>query len=171
MLLADQVSLLRQNSAELRDQRFVLPLMGGSSATRQAYRFKSLVHPARDIATTISEADPAGNKLSTHLRGWNLSVRDGHNIAKTMHLRKLLGMIIHVYYLNIVDNRLDVSNDLGERVIIPYDAFVASVERLILTPEDICLVVCALAEERLRAKQEYRPFFPTFPDLAISYTV
>ena len=152
MLLADQVDLLRQNAADLRDQRFVLPLMGGSSATRQAYRFKSLVHPARDIATTISEADPAGNKLPTHLRGWNLSARDGRNIAKTVHLRKLLGMIIHVYYLNIVDNRLDVSNDLGDRVIVPYDAFVASVERLMLTHADICLIVCALAEERLKSK-------------------
>ena len=126
--------------------------MGGSSATREAYRFKSLVHPARDIATTISEADPAGDKLPTHLRGWNLSVRDGRNIATTIHLRRLLGMIIHVYYLNIVDNRLDISNDLGERVIVPYDTFVASVERLILTHADICLVVCALAEERLKSK-------------------
>ncbi len=163
MLLADQVELLRQYAVHLREQRFVLPLMGSSSATRQAYQFKSLVHPARDIATTIYQADPAGNKLPTHLRGWNLSVRDGFHVAKTIHLRNLLGMIIHVYYLNIVDDRLDISNDLGERVIVPYDAFVASVERLVLTHADICLVICALAEENLKNKTGIHALFSDIP--------
>ena len=104
MLLVDQVDLLRRYVVELRDQQFVLPLMGGRSATHQAYRFKSLVHPARDIATTISEADPAGDKLPERLRGWSVAVTDGWNKAKTVQLKKLLGMIIHVYYLNIADH-------------------------------------------------------------------
>ena len=168
MLLADQVDILRQNAVHLRDQQLVLPLMGGSSATSEAYQFKSLLHPARDIATTIANADPAGQKLPTHLRGWNLSVTDGFGDAMTIHLRKLLGMIIHVYYLNVSENRLDISNDLGERVIVPYDVFVASVERLLLTDADICLVICALVEERVKSKsgiQALQSYVPGSGDL------
>ena len=33
------------------------------------------------------------------------------------------------------------------RVIVPYNVFLDSVERLVLTPEDICLVSCDLAEK------------------------
>ena len=163
MLLVDQVDLLRQHILQLRNQRLVLPLMGGLSATHQTYRFKSLVHPARDIAATISEADPGGNKLPEHLRGWNLDVRDGGNQAKTIHVKKLLGMIIHVYYLHIVDNQLDIANDFGERVIVPYDIFVSSVERLILTSEDICLVVCSLAEERFKSETGIQALLTNVP--------
>ena len=163
MLLVDQVELLSEYIAHLRNQRFALPLMGGKSATSQTYRFKSLVHPARDIATTIAQADPAGNKLPARLRGWNLAVTDGWNKAKTIHLTKLLGMIIHVYYLNIADNRLDMSNDLGERIIVPYDSFLAFVERLLLTPEDVCLVVCCLAEERFKSKHAVQALMSDVP--------
>ncbi len=127
--------------------------MGGVSATRQAYRFKSLLHPARDIATTIAQSDPAGDKLPAHLRGWNLDVEDGWGKAQKIHLKKLLGMTIHVYYLHVGKNRLDVSNDLGDRVIVPYDTFLAFVERLVLSPEDICLIICSLAEERFKSRQ------------------
>ncbi len=148
MLLVDQVELLRQNLVQLREQQFALPLTGGSSFTRQTYQFKSLVHPARDIATTIAEADPGGNKLPIHLRGWNLDVTDEFGKTKNIHLKNLLGMVIHVYYLRIGDGNLDISNDLGERVIIPYNLFLDSVERLVLTPEDIFLVICGLAEEK-----------------------
>lgn len=49
MLLTDQVEVLRGNIAELRNQQLSLPLMGGLEDTRRTYRFKSLVHPARDI--------------------------------------------------------------------------------------------------------------------------
>ena len=163
MLLVDQVELLGQYMAQLRSQRFVLPLLGGISATSQTYRFKSLVHPARDIATTIAQADPAGDKLPARLRGWNLGVVHGRSKAKTIHLKDLLGMIIHVYYLNIADNRLDIANDLGEQIIVPYDVFLAFVERLILTPEDICLVVCRLAEERLNSKRAVQALMSDVP--------
>ena len=156
MLLVDQVEMLRHSMEELRQQRFALPLMGGMSATLQTYRFKSLLHPARDIATTIARSDPAGNKLPIHLRGWNLDVEDGWGKAQTIHLKKLLGMTIHVYYLNVGDNRLDVSNDLGDRVIVAYDTFLACVERLVLSPEDICLIICSLAEERFKSGQTLR---------------
>lgn len=154
MLLADQVGLLRECVAELRNQRLALPLMGGIMATRQTYRFKSLVHPARDIATMIGEADPGGNKLPARLRGWNLDVTDGFGNADRIHLRKLLGMIVHVYYLRIGDGNLDVSNDEGRRVIVPYDAFLDAVERLLLTPEEICLVICGLTDEKLKRRKE-----------------
>jgi len=141
---------------ELRQQQFALPLMGGISATHQTYRFKSLLHPARDIATTIAQSDPAGDKLPAHLRGWNLDVEDGWGKAQTIHLKKLLGMTIHVYYLRVGENRLDVSNDLGDRVIVPYDSFLACVERLVLSPKDICLIICSLAEERFKSDQKLR---------------
>ncbi len=153
MLLVDQVELLRQHVVQLENQRFSLPLMGGPSATIQTYHFKTLVHPARDIATTIAQADPAGNKLPSNLRGWNLIAKDSWGKTKTIHFQKLLGMIIHVYYLNITDNRLDISNDLGERVIVPYDSFLTFVKRLVLTPEHICLVICGLAEERIKSNR------------------
>ena len=142
MLLIDQVELLRQYLGQLRNQQFVLPLMGGRLATRQTYQFKSLVHPARDIATTIADADPGGNKLPVRLRGWNLDTTDELGRSQKVHLKKLLGMIIHVYYLRIGDGVLDVSNDEGKRVVVPYGTFVDYVERLALTPDDACLVSC-----------------------------
>ena len=150
MLLVDQVELLRQNLVQLREQQFALPLNGGSSFTKQTYQFKSLVHPARDIATTIAEADPGGNKLPIHLRGWNLDFTDESGKTKNIHLKNLLGMVIHVYYLRIGDGNLDISNDLGERVIIPYNVFLDSAERLVLTPEDVCLIICGFAEEKFK---------------------
>ena len=156
MLLVDQVELLRRYMGDLRQQRFVLPMMGGVSATCQTYQFKSLLHPARDIASTIARSDPAGDKLPARLRGWNIDVEDNWGKAQTIPLRKLLGMIIHVYYLRVEDNQLDVSNDLGDRVIVPYDSFLACVERLLLAPEEICLVICSLAEERFKSRQTLR---------------
>ena len=127
MLLADQVELLRENLALLRRQEFVLPLMGGLSATRHTYRFKSLIHPARDIATAIAKADPVGNKLPNHLRGWNINVTDEYRKTRSIHLKKLLGMVIHVYYLRVGDGDVDISNDRGARFIVPYDLFLDSV--------------------------------------------
>ena len=150
MLLVDQVELLRGYLVQLRNQQVVLPLMGGGLATRQTYQFKSLVHPARDIATTIARADPRGDKLPARLRGWNLDITDGLQKTQRIHLKKLLGMIIHVYYLRIGDGDLDISNDSGKRVIVPYDTFLDSLERLVLTPEDVCLVICNLTEEKLK---------------------
>ncbi len=150
MLLTDQVEVLRGNIAELRNQQLSLPLMGGLEDTRRTYRFKSLVHPARDIATMIRAADPGGDKLPVHLRGWDLDITDEYRKRQRIELKRLLGMIIHVYYLRVGDGKLDVSNDQGKRIIVPYSAFLDSVERLVLTPGDICLVICGLAENELR---------------------
>lgn len=152
MLLIDQVELLRENLKQLRNQQFSLPLMGGSLATRETYRFMSLVLPARDIATTIVAADPRGDKLPAQLRGWTLNTKDELGNPKRIQLKKLLGMIIHVYYLRIGDGDLDISNDIGKRVILSYDTFLDSVERLVLTPAAICLVICGLTEEKLKNK-------------------
>ena len=156
MLLVDQVELLRDHLVHLRNQQFVLPLMGGPSATRQTYRFKFLLHPARDIATTIAKADPRGDRLPGRLRGWHLDATDGFRQSRRVCLKVLLGMVIHVYYLRIGDGNLDLSSDRGERVIIPYNAFLDSVERLVLTPEHACLVICSLVDERLKNKNAMR---------------
>ena len=59
-----------------------------------------LGHPARDIATMIANADPSGKKLPARLRGWNLDMTDGFGNAQRIQLKKLLGMIIHVYRLS-----------------------------------------------------------------------
>ena len=152
MLLVDQVNLLRENLARLRYQQVLLPLMGGTLATRKTYQFKSLVHPARDIATTIALSDPQGDKLPPRLRGWNLDIRDEFGNTQIIHLKKLLSMIIHVYYLSIGNGNLDISNDFGKRVIVPYDAFLDSVRRLVLRPEEIGLVICGLTEENLKSR-------------------
>ena len=137
--------------------------MGGLSATKQTYQFKFLVHPARDIATTIAEADPRGDKLPSRLRGWNLPVTDGFGNTQNIHFKKLLGMVIHVYYLRVGDGDLDISNDLGDRVIVPYNRFLDSVERLVLTPEDICLIICGLAKEKIKNKNAMRALEPRIP--------
>lgn len=152
MLLIDQVELLRGNLKQLRNQKLSLPLMGGSLATRETYRFMSLVLPARDIATTIVAADPRGDKLPARLRGWNLDTKDEFSNPQKIPLKKLLGMIIHVYYLRIGNGDLDISNDIGKRVILSYDTFLDSVERLVLNPVDTCLVICGLTEEKLKNK-------------------
>ncbi|MDE2925630.1 MAG: hypothetical protein OXT71_04445 [Acidobacteriota bacterium] len=137
---------------KLQKQEFALPLMGSTVATRQTYYVKYLVLPARDIATTIAKADPGGNKLPTRLRGWSVEVTDEWRNRQRIHLKKLLGMVIHTYYLSIGNGDLDVSNDLGRRVIVPYSDFLHSVERLVLPPEDIWLVVCGLAEEQIKTR-------------------
>ena len=163
MLLVDQVELLRQNLVHLRTYQAALPLMGGLSATRNTYRFKSLIHPARDIATAIHNADPAGNKLPSHLRGWNLAVTDEYRKTRNVILKDLLGMVVHVYYLRIGDGDLDISNDRGQRFIVPYDLFLDSIERLVLTPENVCLVICGLAEQRLKTENRARSLETNIP--------
>ena len=157
MLLENQVDLLRENLRELRQQEFALPLMGDLGSTKQTYKFKSLVHPARDIATTIARADPGGDKLPTHLRGWNLDAVNELQQPQRISLKDLLGMVIHVYYLRIGEGNLDLSNDRGERFIVPYQVFLDSIERLVLPLEDVCLVICSLVEEQIKdavAKQK-----------------
>ena len=165
MLLVDQVELLRQNLVQLRKQELALPLMGGLSATRKTYQFKCLVHPARDIATTTKAADPGGNKLPRRLRGWNLDVTDEFRKTRKIPLKELLGMVIHTYYLRIGHGDLDISNDLGKWVTVPYNVFLDSLQRLVLTPEDICLVICGLAEEKVTNGNAIRELTGHIPGL------
>lgn len=151
MLLEDQVSLLRQNLAQLHTQEFALPLRGGIEATRRTYQFKYLIHPARDIATAIIKADPAGNKLPKHLRGWDLDVADNFQTPCKIRLDKLLSRIIHVYYLYIGGGEISISNDRGEGTRLPYYILIKAMQRLELSPKDLYLVICSLAEKEIRS--------------------
>ena len=141
MLLIDQVDLLRENLGYIRNDRTCLPLMGGRGAIRDTYRFIHLIHPARDISTTIHNADPGGDKLPAHLRGWNIKGTDGHGKEGKMYLKDFLGMLVHVYYLRIDGNVLDVSNDSGDHLIVQYDDFLNFLNRLVLSPEESVLVI------------------------------
>ena len=151
MLLIDQVNLLRQNLVQLRNQEFVLPSMGGLEFTHQAYKFRSLLLPARDIVSAIHTADKGGNKLPIHLRRWDLDVTDGigGNTYK-IHLKKLLNMVIHASYLRITRSDVEIHNDRGEKALISHNVFLDSVQKLVLMPKDICLVVCCLAEKEVK---------------------
>ena len=145
MLLIDQVQVLRENIQQLKNFEACLPLLGGVGSVRQAYRFVHLIQPARDIITSIRRADPSGNKLPKHLRGWNVSAQDGYGKATTVDLKDLLGMLVHVYYLRIDSHVLDASNDFGKRAIVEYGSFLEAISRLILSPAQVALVVCHLA--------------------------
>lgn len=150
MLLKDQVELLRENLPLLRNTKVSLPLLGGHNAARETYQFKHLLHPARDIATTIHQADPRGDQLPTRLRGWGLDVVDGQNHPMKIQLKSLLGMIIHVYYVHLEADRLDVGNDRGEWCTAPYATFLEAVGRLVLSPEEMGLVACSLTEKQAK---------------------
>ena len=150
MLLKDQVEILRENLPLLRNARCSLPLHGGFNAARDTYRFKHLIHPARDIAATIKQADPHGDQLPARLRGWGLDVVDEWNHPMEIQLKDLLGMIIHVYYVNLEAEQLDVGNDWGERRIVPYAKFLEAVDRLVLSSEEIGLVACSLTEKQAK---------------------
>ena len=71
--------------------------------------------------------------------------QDGHQNATTVHLKNLLGMLVHVYYLRVDADVLDVSNHSGRRLIVPYASFTQALSRLILTPAEVALIVCHLA--------------------------
>ena len=152
MLIADQVEILRKNLPEIKRIKCALPLGGGYSDTKTAYHFAYLVLPARDIITTIQEADPSGRLLPAHLRGWNIKGMDEYQNEVQIPLKRILGMIIHMHYLHFHAEKLDVSNDSNERIIVARDVFLQQIERLVLTREDICLVACALAEKSLSGK-------------------
>ena len=169
MLLIDQVQLLKQNITRLGSLRVCLPLLGGVGSVREAYEFVHLVHPARDIITSIKRADPFGDKLPGHLRGWNLEGQDDYGNTMTVDLKNLLGQLVHVYYLRVDGEVLDVSNDLGRRVIVPYPSFLSATSRLALSPIDVSLVSCHLARKvhldqlrllRRRDKRHQRFRFP-----------
>ncbi len=149
MLLIDQVSLLRDNLKHLRRQRISLPLMGGESSTRDAYHFIHLIHPARDIMTTVKKADPGADKLPVRLRRWKLEVESERRQKESVHLVCILGMIIHAYYLRVDDLVLDVSNDAGRRLIVPRGPFFCALKRLLLSSDEIQLVICHLAKSHL----------------------
>lgn len=149
MRLTNQVEILRRNLPEIKNLVISLPLHGDSLSTSRAYQFTHLILPARDIITTIQMADPGGNILPANLRGWGISVSDGMNQQKDIHLKRLLGMIVHMFYLDFNEKKLDVINDSNERVIVDRDTFLRQLERLVLTREDIGLVASALAEKSL----------------------
>ena len=136
MILKDQVRLLRQNINEIRKKDFVLPLMGGEVFTKQAYEFKHLIHPARDIATVITKSDPGSNKLPKHLRGWDLDVKRGYGDqekTKRIKIKEILNRVIHALYLHVKENGdIDIVNDRGYRCIFPYEKFIDSLNRLVL---------------------------------------
>ena len=145
MLLIDQVQLLRQNITRLRSLSVCLPLLGGVDRVREAYEFVHLVHPARDIITSLKKADHFGDKLPGHLRGWNLEAQDDYGNTTIVDLKDLLGRLVHVYYLRLDGEVLDVSNDRGRRIIVPYPSFLSAISRLALSPIDVSLVSCHLA--------------------------
>ncbi len=149
MRLTNQVEILKGNLPEITNLVISLPLHGDSLSTSRAYHFAHLILPARDIITTIQMADPSGNILPANLRGWGISVSDGMNQQKDIHLKRLLGMIVHMFYLDFNEKKLDVINDSSERVIVDRDTFLQQLERLVLAREDIGLVASALAEKSL----------------------
>ena len=155
MLLVDQVDVLRRNLPEIKEMRCVLPLGGGYENTKAAYRFAYLLHPARDIITTIKASDPGENTLPGRLQGWMITVTDGYKNEAPAHLKDILGKIIHMHYLRS-DEVLDVSNDLNERIIVSRDDFLQQTGRLVLEYKDICLVVCALAEKTYYGEKTVR---------------
>lgn len=158
MILIDQVNLLNQNLVKLHNQEIVLPLMGGIEATKKTYKFKSLLHPARDIATIINEADPGADRLPKHLRNWSLEVKEVKFVEgkwtrkQKIHIKKLLNMVIHVSYLIVGSNSMTLSNDRGDKFIVDYNIFLHLVHRLVLTHEDVCLVICCLVENGVNSK-------------------
>lgn len=145
MLLIDQVQLLRQNITRLGSFRVCLPLLGGVGNVREAYEFAHLIHPARDIITSIKKADPFGDKLPGHLRGWNIEGQDDYGNATVVDLKNLLGKLVHVYYLHLNGEVLDISNDWGRRMIVPYPSFLNAISRLALSPIDVAVISCHLA--------------------------
>lgn len=149
MRLTNQVEILKGNLPEIQNLIVSLPLHGDSLSTSRAYQFTHLILPARDIMTTIHMADPSGELLPSHLRGWSISVSDGMNRQRKIHLKRLLGMIVHIFYLDFNETNLDVINDSSERVIVDRGTFLQQLERLVLAREDIGLVASALAEKSL----------------------
>ena len=151
MLLIDQIELLRINLSKIESMNGVLPILGGPRHTQQAYKFVHLVHPARDIITTVHAADKSGTILPGHLRGWNIDVKDGNENTLRTNLKKILNMIIHMNYLCFADD-LDVIDRSNHRVIVSRELFLKELNRLLLNHDDICLVACAWAHEACRRR-------------------
>ncbi len=155
MLLANRVELLRKNLAEIETITCVLPMWSGDKDTRTAYHFAYLVLPARDIMTTVHAADPNGSILPAHLRGWDIAASDEHKKQTKVPLKKFLGMIIHMHYLQY-DQDVDVANDCNKRFIVTRDVFLKNTKRLLLSYPDICLVTCARVEKACNGKGDER---------------
>ncbi|MCY4374737.1 MAG: hypothetical protein OXC31_13260 [Spirochaetaceae bacterium] len=112
MNLLDQVKVLRHNLPIIQRSGIVLPLNPNFTSTMDAYRFASLIHPARDILTKIEHADPGGHELPIRLRGWNMRVKSGYtNKDIDVDFRRILNSIMHMSYLLVDDKTLDVEND------------------------------------------------------------
>ena len=163
MRLADQVELLRRNWHSIRSQRVTLPVFGEYDI-EAAYRFKCLLLPARDIASTIYFANSKRKRLPKRLQDWDVVFRDEHRSIEKIHIRKLLGRIIHVDNLNLTDEHLDITNDYGKRVIVSRDLFLRTLERLVLSPFDTWLVICCLSESKINQRSRENQF-PNLDDL------
>lgn len=131
--------------------------MGSVNNVKKAYEFVQLILPARDIIAAIKKADPGGNKLPTELRGWNLNAQDDYGNVTTLDLKVLLGRLVHLYYIRLDGDVLDVSNDSGRRTIVSYPKFLHAISRLALSPVDVALVSCYLARnvhfDQLRSRR------------------
>ena len=148
MNLLDQVEVLKGNLPIIQRSRVILPMNPDHSSTREAYRFASLIHPARDIIKKIKTADPGGEILPKHLRAWIVRAKNGHNNKELdVDLGRILNSIMHMSYLLVNDVALDVENDNNtDRYIVDLGALHDGIARLLLDFRDICLVSCALAE-------------------------
>ncbi len=143
-------------------------------STRIAYHFASLVHPARDIITKIKKAYPGGNMLPRNLRGWRVQAKNGYGKIVYVELGRILNSIIHMQYISVDNQRVDVENDnLRERYIVDRHVLFVGIERLLLEFKDICLTACALAEKGYTSEvnQDHEweyisPHGPWYRDLA-----
>ena len=148
MNLLDQVEVLRGNLPIIQRSRVILPMNPDYSSTKEAYRFASLIHPARDIIKKIKTADRGGNILPKHLRGWNVRAKNGHNKEMDVDLGRILNSVMHMSYLLVNEVALDVANDNNtDRYIVELGILYDGIARLLLDFEDICLVSCALTEK------------------------
>lgn len=152
MNLLDQVEVLRHNLPIIQRSSVILPLNPDYSGTRDAYRFANLIHPARDIFKRIKDADPGGDILPSNLRRWQIRTKNNYGNDIQVELGRVLNSIMHMHYLSINDNVLDVENEnLKERYIVDRNVLLEGIGRLLLTHKDVCLVSCALAEKGCEA--------------------
>lgn len=146
MNLLHQVELLSQNIPIMEKiNEIVVPIHSDLNSTRNAYWFASLFHPARDIITKIGKADRGDNTLPSRLRLWNIKANDGWGNLITVHLRRILNAIMHMNYLQVYENTVDVANDESKRFIVDRITLIGEIRRLLLSHKDVCLVACALA--------------------------
>ena len=104
---------------------------------------------AREISGLIREVNKTDCLLPKHLHTRHIHGRDEQSKKTQRELTSFLNMIVHMKYLRYVDV-LDVMNDRGERIIVDRDHYISHIKYLSsLSPNDIMLLSCALAEGSL----------------------